>query len=75
MIVLLRGERMERSHEINCPSLGFHAILDMRNISSARRTHSCILDKREGTTQKKLPQFRVLQGSKPADQLKMASNL
>ena len=64
---------MERSREINCPSLGFHAILDMSDTSSARRTHSCILDKGEGTMQNKLPQFRVLRGSKPTDWLKMAS--
>ena len=73
MIVLLGGERMERPCEINCSNLGFHAILDMKDTSSARRTHSFILDKVEGTAQKILPQFRVLRGSKPADWLKMAS--
>ena len=46
------GEKMERPREINCPCLGFHAILDMRDTSSAGWTHSCILDKVEGTTQK-----------------------
>ena len=61
------GKRMERSREINYPSLGFHAILDMRDISSTRRIPSCILDKGEGTVQNKLPQYRVLWGSKPAD--------
>ena len=55
MIVPLGGERMERSREINCPSLGFHAILDTRDTSSTGWTHSCILDKGEGTTQNKLP--------------------
>ena len=80
MIVSLGGERKQRSHEINCPSLGLHAILDMRDTSSIGWTHSCKLDKMEGTTQNKLPQlqnklpqFRVLWGSKPADWLKMAS--
>ena len=73
MIVSLGGERMERPREINCLSLGFHAILDMRDTSSAGWTHSCILDRVEGTAQNKLPQFRVLRGSKPADWLKMAS--
>ena len=66
-------ERMERLHEINYPSLGFHAILDIRDTSSVGRTHFCVLDKGEGTAQNKLPQFRVLQGSKPTDWLKMAS--
>jgi len=60
MIVPLGGERMERSREINRPSLGFHAILDMKDTSSAGRTHSCILDKVKGAVQNKLPQFRVL---------------
>ena len=55
MIVPLGEERAERSREINCPSLGFHAILDMRDTSSVGQTHSCILDKGEGTTQNKLP--------------------
>ena len=71
MIVPLGGERKERSHEINYPSLGLHAILDMRDTSSTGWTHS--LDKMEGTTQNKLPQFRVLQGSRLVDWLKMAS--
>jgi len=53
MIVSLEGERMERSHEINYPSLGFHAIHDMRDTFSAGQTHSCILDMRKGTMQKK----------------------
>ena len=39
---------MERSREIDYPSLGFHAILDMRDTSSVGRTNSCILDNREG---------------------------
>ena len=73
MIVPLGGERIERLREINYPSLGFYAILNIRDTSSVGRTHSCILDKVEGTTQNKLPQFRVLLGSKPADWLKMAS--
>jgi len=73
MIVSLGGERKERSHEINCPSLGLHAILEMRDTSSTGWTHSCKLDKMEGTTQNKLPQIRVLWGSKPVDWLKMAS--
>ena len=30
----VRGERMERSREINYPNLGFHAILNMRHILS-----------------------------------------
>ena len=72
MIVPLERERMERSREINRPGLGFHAILDMRDTSSVGQTHSCILDKVKGTAQNKLPQFRVLRGSKPADWLKMA---
>ena len=55
MIVPLEGERMERSCEINCPSLRLHAILDMSDMSLMGRTHSCILDKREGTAQNKLP--------------------
>ena len=67
MIVSLGGERMEKPCEINCPNLGFHAILDMRDTSLARWTHSCVLDKVEGTAQNKLPQFRVLRGSKPID--------
>ena len=65
MIVPLEGERMDRSCEINYPSLGFHVILDMRVTSLARRTHSYVLNKVEGTTQNKLPQFRVLRGFKP----------
>ena len=73
MIVSLGGERMERSREINCPSLGFHVILDMRDTSSTGWTHSCILDKVEGIAQNKLPQFWVLRGSKPINWLKMAS--
>ena len=55
MIVSLGGERTKRSREINCRSLGFHAILDMKDTSSVRQTRSCILDKGEGTTQNKLP--------------------
>ena len=72
MIVLLGGERMERLREINCPSLGFHAILDMRNTPSAGRIHSYVLDKVKGTAQNKLPQFWVLRGSNLANRLKMA---
>ena len=45
----------------------------MKGTSSTGWTHSCILDRVEGTAQNKLPQFRVLRGSKPADWLKMAS--
>ena len=45
MIVPPGGERMERSHKINYPSLGFHAILVMREISSTGWTCSCIMDK------------------------------
>ena len=45
MIVPLKRERMERSREINCPSLGFHVILDTRDTSLAGRTHFYILDK------------------------------
>ena len=41
--------------KINCPSLVFYAILDIRDTSSVGRTHSRILDKVEGTTQNKLP--------------------
>ena len=67
-----RGERMERSLGIKCPNLGFHVILDIRETSSAGRIHSCILDKREGIVQNKLPQFMILQGYKPVDRLKMA---
>ena len=67
------GERVERLREINCLSLGFHAILDMRDTSSVGRTHSCVLDKGERTVQNKLPQFRVLRSSKPANWLEMAS--
>ena len=55
MIVTLGGERMERLREINCPSLGFHVILDMRDMSLVGWTNSCILDKGEGTMQHKLP--------------------
>ena len=72
MIVPLRGEKMERPHEINYPIIGFHVILNMRDTSSVGWTHSCKLDKGEGTAQNKLPQFRVLRGSKPADWLKVA---
>ena len=72
MIVPSRGKRMERSHKINCPSLGFHMILIMKEISSVGRTRSCIMDKAKRTMQNKLPQFRVLQGLKPAEWLKMA---
>jgi len=50
MIVSLEGEGIERSHEINYPSLGFHTILDMRDTSSAGWTHSRMLDKLEGIT-------------------------
>ena len=64
MIVPAGGERMERSHEINCPSLGFHVILVMGEISSAGWTYSCIMDKEERTARNKLPQFR---DSKPED--------
>ena len=46
------GNRKERSHEINYPSLGLHAILDMRDKSLAGRTHSCILDKGGGNRTK-----------------------
>ena len=73
MIIPLRGGRMDRSREINYPSLGFHETLDMRDTSSVGRIHSCVLDKVEGTAQNKLPQFRVLLGFKPANWLKMAS--
>ena len=55
-----RGEKIKGSCEINCPSLGFHAILDMRDTSLAGQTHSYVLDKGEGIAQNKLPQFRVL---------------
>jgi len=55
MIILLSGERMERSREINCPSLVFYAILNMKDTSSVGRTHSCILGKGEGIAQNKLP--------------------
>ena len=41
---------MERLRETNCLSLGFHAILDMKDTSSMGRTHSGLLDKGEGTT-------------------------
>ena len=67
MIVPLGGERMGRSHKVNYPSLGFYAILNMRDTSLAGRTHFCILDKGEGTTQNKLPQFRVLRDPKLVD--------
>ena len=63
---------MERPREINYHSLGFHVILHIRDTSSVGRTHSCILDKVKGTLQNKLPQFRILRGSKPTDRLKMA---
>ena len=46
------GNRKERSHEINYPSLGLHAILDMRDKSLAGWTHSCILDKGGGNRTK-----------------------
>ena len=36
---------MERLCEINCPSLGFHAILDTRDTSSVGQTQSRTLDK------------------------------
>lgn len=71
MIVQLEGERMERSRERNCPSLGLQAIIDMKDTSSVGQTHSCMLDKVEGTTQNKLPQFRVLWGSKPTNWMKI----
>ena len=45
--LIVGGKRKEISREINCPSLGFHAILDMRDTSLAGRTHSRILDKVE----------------------------
>ena len=67
------GERMERSLGIKCPNLGFHVILDIRETSSVGQIHSCILDKGEGTVQNKLPQFRILQGYKPIDRMKMVS--
>ena len=67
MIISLGRERMGRLQEINYPSLGFRAIIDMRDTSSAGWTHSCILDNGEGIMQNKLPQFRVLRGSEPAD--------
>ena len=67
MIVPLGGERMKRLCEMNCPSLGFHAILDMKDTSSAGQTHSYVLVKMKGITQNKLPQFRLLWGSKPID--------
>ena len=63
---------MERLHEINCHSLGFHAILDTRDTSSAGWTHSHTLDKGEETMQNKLPQFRVFRGFKLANWLKVA---
>ena len=47
MIVLLKGEKVEKSRKINCPSLGFHAIVDMKDTSLVRWSHSCILDKGE----------------------------
>ena len=46
MIIPLEGEKKKRSCEINCPSSGFHAILDMKDTSLVGRTHSRILDKR-----------------------------
>ena len=49
MIIPLEGERMERSHEINYPNLGFHMIFIMREISLAGWTCSCIMDKAERT--------------------------
>ena len=54
---------MERSRELNYPSLGFRAIRDMNETFLVGRTHFCILDTVEGTMQNKLPQFRVLWGS------------
>ena len=39
---------MKRLCEMNYPSLGFHAILDMKDTSLARRTHSYVLVKMEG---------------------------
>ena len=67
MIVPPGGERMERSHKINYPSLGFHAILVMREISSTGWTCSCIMDNVKRLALNKLPQFRVLRGSKPTN--------
>ena len=55
MIISLGGERMERSHVINYPSLGFRAILDMSEMFLVGWTHFCILDTVEGTTQNKMP--------------------
>ena len=37
---LVGGEGKERSCEINCPSLGFHAIFSMKDTSSVEWTHS-----------------------------------
>ena len=73
MIVPQVVEIMERSLEINCPSLGFHAIFNIRDISSTGQTYSCISNKGEGTAQNKLPKFRVLLGFEPVDWLKVAS--
>ena len=67
MIVPPRGKRMERSHKINCPNLGFHMILIMKEISLVGRTCSCIMDKAEITMRNKLPQFRVLQSRRMAE--------
>ena len=39
MVVLLGGERMQRPREINCPNLGFHVILDLRDTSLVGQTH------------------------------------
>ena len=52
MIISMEGERMERLREINCPNLGFHAILNMKDTPLAGRIHSCILDKRRGNRAK-----------------------
>ena len=54
MIILLKGEKVERSHEINCHSLGFHAILDMRDTSSVGWTQSCTLGKGEENRAKEI---------------------
>ena len=73
MIVSLGRERMERSREINCPSLGFSTILDMSDTSSVRQTHSCIMDKGREPCKINCPSFGFLRGSKLADGLKVAS--
>jgi len=60
----------ERLSEINCSSLGFYAILHMKDTSFAGQTHSHNLDKEgENRAQNKLPQFRVLWGSELVDWL------